>query len=77
MTLDEFRAAIASFREFQSALEKYRSCLEDDFESLNDRSRTEEKKELFVQRYDRSVDREQELAEELNEQIRRFNRTSP
>ena len=73
MTLDEFRAAIAEFREFQSALEGYRKCLEDDFESLDEESRTDERKELFVRRYDSSVDREQQLADQMNEQIRLFN----
>lgn len=76
LTLEEFQAAIAEFREFQSALEDYRQCLEDDFESLAEESRTEERKELFVKRYDSSVDREQQLAEELNEQIRVFNETN-
>ena len=73
MTLDEFRSAIAEFREFQTALEGYRTCLEEDFDSLDEESRTEERKELFVRRYDSSVDREQQLADQMNEQIRLFN----
>ena len=73
MTLDEFRAAIGEFREFQTALEGYRQCLEDDFESLDEESKTDERKELFVKRYDGSVDREQQLAEQMNEQIRLWN----
>lgn len=73
MTLDEFRAAIAEFREFQTALEGYRKCLEDDFESLDEESRTDERRELFVKRYDGSVDREQQLANQMNEQIRLWN----
>lgn len=73
MTLEEFRAAIAEFREFQAALENYRKCLEEDFESLDEESRTDERKELFVRRYDSSVGREQQLAEQMNEQIRLFN----
>lgn len=73
MTLDEFRAAIGEFREFQTALEGYRACLEEDFDSLDEESRTEERKELFVRRYDSSVDREQQLADQMNEQIRLFN----
>lgn len=73
MTLEEFRAAIAEFQEFQSALEEYRQCLEDDFESLDEESQTDERKELFVRRYDGSVDREKKLADEMNEQIRVFN----
>ena len=73
MTLDEFRAAIAEFREFQTALEGYRKCLEDDFDSLDEESRTDERKELFVKRYDGSVDREQQLADQMNEQIRLWN----
>ena len=73
MTLDEFRSAIAEFREFQTALEGYRKCLEDDFDSLDEESRTDERKELFVKRYDGSVDREQQLAEQMNEQIRLWN----
>ena len=73
MNLDEFRAAIAEFREFQEALEGYRKCLEDDFESLDEDSKTDERKELFVRRYDSSVDREQQLADQMNEQIRLFN----
>ena len=73
MTKDEMLAAIAAFREFQSALEDYRTCLEDDFESLDEESQTDERKELFVKRYDGSVDREQQLANAMNEQIRLFN----
>ena len=73
MTLEEFRAAIAEFREFQGALEGYRECLEEDFNSLDEDSRTEEREALFVKRYDSSVDREQQLAEQMNEQIRLFN----
>ena len=73
MTKDEMLAAIAAFREFQSALEDYRTCLEDDFESLDEESQTDERKELFVRRYDGSVDREKKLADEMNEQIRVFN----
>ena len=73
MTLDEFRAAIAEFREFQTALAGYRKCLEDDFDSLDEESQTDERKELFVKRYDGSVDREQQLADQMNEQIRLWN----
>ena len=73
MTLDEFRAAIAEFREFQTALEGYRKCLEDDFESLDEESQSDERRELFVKRYDGSVDREQQLADQMNEQIRLWN----
>lgn len=73
MTLDEFRAAIAEFREFQAALEGYRACLEDDFDSLDEDSKTDERRELFVRRYDGSVDREQQLADQMNEQIRLWN----
>lgn len=73
MTLEEFRAAIAEFRQFQSALKGYRECLEDDFESLDEESQTDERKELFVKRHDGSVDREQQLAEQMNEQIRLWN----
>ena len=73
MSLDEFRAAIAEFQEFQGALEGYRQCLEEDFNSLDEDSRTEEREALFVKRYDSSVDREQQLAEQLNEQIRLWN----
>lgn len=73
MEIEEFRAAIARFQEFQGALEGYRQCLEDDFNSLDEESRTEEREALFVRRYDSSVDREQQLAEQLNEQIRLFN----
>lgn len=73
MTIDEFRAAIAEFREFQTALEGYRKCLEDDFESLDEDSQTDERRELFVKRYDGSVDREQQLADQMNEQIRLWN----
>ena len=73
MTLDEFRSAIAEFQEFQKALEGYRQCLEDDFESLDEESQTDERKELFVKRYDGSVDREQQLANQMNEQIRLWN----
>ena len=73
MTLDEFRSAIAEFREFQTALEGYRKCLEDDFESLDEESRTDERKELFLKRHDGSVDREQQLADQMNEQIRLWN----
>lgn len=73
LTLEEFQAAIAEFREFQSALEDYRKCLDDDFESLDEESRTDERKELYVNRYDGSVEREKQLAEKLNEQIRIFN----
>ena len=73
MTLDEFKSAIAEFREFQTALEGYRQCLEDDFESLDEESRTDERQELFVKRYDGSVEREQQLADQMNEQIRLWN----
>ncbi|MCY4156693.1 MAG: hypothetical protein OXF66_04560 [Gammaproteobacteria bacterium] len=73
MTLEEFRAAIGEFREFQGALEGYRQCLEDDFNSLDEESVTEEREALFVRRYDSSVDREQQLAEQMNEQIRLWN----
>ena len=73
MTLEEFKAAIAEFREFQGALEGYRQCLEDDFKSLDEESRTEEREALFERRYDSSVDREQSLAEQMNEQIRLWN----
>ena len=73
MSLEEFRSAIAEFQEFQKALEKYRQCLEDDFNALDEDSRTEEREKLFVSRYDGSVDREQQLAEQLNEQIRVWN----
>jgi len=73
MTLEEFKAAIGEFREFQGALESYRQCLEDDFNSLDEESRTEEREALFVRRYDSSVDREQQLAEQMNEQIRLWN----
>lgn len=73
MTLEEFKAAIAKFKEFQSALEDYRKCLEDDFESLDEESRTEERKELFVKRYDGSVEREKQLADKMNAQIRLWN----
>ena len=73
MTLDEFRSAIAEFREFQAALEGYRECLENDFDSLDEESKTEERRELFVRRYDGSVDREQQLADQMNEQIRLWN----
>lgn len=73
MTIDEFRATIAEFREFQTALEGYRKCLEDDFESLDEESQTDERRELFVRRYDGSVDREQQLADQMNEQIRLWN----
>ena len=76
MTLDEFRSAIAEFREFQKALEGYRKCLEEDFESLDEESRTEEREVLFVKRYDGSVDREKQLADQLNEQIRLYNERS-
>ncbi|MDE0413742.1 MAG: hypothetical protein OXI47_05350, partial [Gammaproteobacteria bacterium] len=54
-------------------LEGYRKCLEDDFESLDEESRTDERQELFVKRYDGSVDREQQLADQMNEQIRLWN----
>ncbi len=73
MTLDEFRAAIAEFRAFQDALEGYRECLEKDFDALDEESRSEEREALFVKRYDSSVDREQQLAEQMNEQIRLWN----
>ena len=73
MTIEEIRAAIAEFREFQGALEGYRQCLEDDFNSLDEDSRTEEREALFVKRYDSSVDREQQLADQVNEQIRLWN----
>ena len=73
MTLDEFKTAIAEFREFQSALEEYRKCLEDDFDSLDKESKTKEREELFVKHYDGSVEREQQLAEQMNEQIRLWN----
>ena len=76
MTKDEMMAAIAEFREFQAALEGYRQCLEDDFESLDEESKSDERRELFVKRYDSSVDREQQLAERVNEQIRVFNEKS-
>ncbi|WP_446831072.1 hypothetical protein [Candidatus Foliamicus sp.] len=73
MTLEEFQAAIAEFREFQGALEGYRKCLEDDFNALDEEDRSEEREALFVKRYDSSVDREQQLAEQMNEQIRLWN----
>ena len=73
MTLEEFRAAIAEFRDFQGALEGYRKCLEDDFNSLDEEDRSEEREALFIKRYDSSVDREQQLAEQMNEQIRLWN----
>lgn len=73
MTLEEFRAAIAEFQEFQKALETYRKCLEDDFNALEEEFRTEEREALFVSRYDGSVEREQQLAEQMNEQIRLWN----
>ncbi len=73
MTLEEFRAAITEFRDFQGALEEYRQCLEEDFNALDEESRTEEREALFVKSYDSSVDREQQLAEQMNEQIRLWN----
>ena len=73
MTLDEFKSAIAEFRQFQTGLEEYRKCLEDDFESLDKESKTEKREELFVKRYDGSVEREQQMADQMNEQIRLFN----
>lgn len=73
MTLEEFKAAIAEFREFQKALEGYRKCLEDDFNALDEDSRTEERELLFVSQYDGSVDREKQLADQMNEQIRLWN----
>ena len=73
MTLDEFKSAIAEFRQFQAGLEEYRKCLEDDFESLDEESKTEKREELFVKRYDGSVEREQQMADQMNEQIRLFN----
>ena len=73
MTLDEFKSAIAEFRQFQTGLEEYRKCLEDDFESLDEESKTEKREELFVKRYDGSVEREQQMADQMNEQIRLFN----
>ena len=76
MTLDEFKTAIGEFGEFQSALEEYRKCLEDDFDSLDKESKTEEREELFVKRYDGSVEHEQKLAEQMNEQIRLWNERS-
>lgn len=73
MTLDEFRAATAEFREFQTALEGYRECLESDFNSLDEESRSEERRESFLKSYEDSIDREQQLADRMNEQIRLWN----
>ncbi len=73
MTLEEFKAAIAEFQEFQTALETYRKCLEDDFNGLDEEFKTEEREALFVSRYDGSVARETQLADELNEEIRVWN----
>ena len=73
MTLDEFKAAIAEFRQFQAGIGEYRECLEDDFKSLDEESKTEKREELFVKRYDGSVEREKQLADQMNEQIRLFN----
>ena len=73
MNLEEISAAIGEFKEFQAALEGYRKCLEDDWNSLDEEDRSEEREALFVKRYDSSVDREQQLAEQVNEQIRLFN----
>ena len=70
MTLDEFKAAIAEFRQFQTGLEEYRKCLEDDFESLDEESKTEERKALVTSQHNSSIDREKQLAGLLNEQIR-------
>lgn len=71
-TVEELQAAIAVFKEFQVALEEYRSCLEEDFNSLDEEAQTKERRELHNRRHDSSVDREMQLAELLNEQIRQW-----
>lgn len=71
-TEEELVAAIAVFKEFQAALEEYRTCLEDDFNSLDEEAQTEERRDLHNRRHDASVDRETQLAELLNEQIRKW-----
>ena len=76
MTLEEFKSAIGEFRQFQTALEGYRKCMEDDFETLDKEFKTEEREKLFVKRYDGSVERETQLADQMNEQIRLWNERS-
>lgn len=71
-TVEELQEAIAVFKEFQAALEGYRKCLEDDFNSLDEEAQTEERRDLHTKRHDASVDRETQLAELLNEQIRKW-----
>ena len=72
-TKEELQSAIAEFKDFQAALEEYRACLEQDYESLDEESRTEERRALFDKRHDAAVDREQQLADRMNEQIRLWN----
>lgn len=63
-------------RVFMAANERYRKCLDDEVSSLGE-SATDEQKASNTYLYNLSVDREQELVETFNNQVRSFNEANP
>ena len=63
-------------REFMSANGRYRNCLDEEVAALGD-AVTDEQKASNTQLYNSSVDREQQLVEMYNTQVRAFNEANP
>ena len=63
-------------RDFMTANERYRQCLDDEAAALG-AELTDEQKASTTSLYNESVDREQALVETFNNQVRAFNKANP
>lgn len=75
-TEEEMTTGQDYIRDFMTANEQYRKCLDDQVASLGEEA-TDEQRASSTQLYNLSVDREQALVENYNEQVRAFNEANP
>jgi len=75
-TEDEMSAGQELIREFMTANGSYRNCLDEEFAALGDEV-TDEQKASNTQLYNSSVDREQQIVELYNSEVRAFNKANP
>ena len=75
-TEEEMTAGQDLIREFMTANGRYRNCLDEKVAALGDAA-TDEQRASNTQLYNSSVDREQQIVEMYNSQVRAFNEANP
>ncbi len=74
-TNEEMMEVLGKFRQFQSDLEIYRNCLDDELSRIStDLENYPDIKKMSDDKYDAAVLFEQQLGEEMNSAIREYNK---